>query len=1618
MTVQSKEKNTSVQNEKPHIISSHQCRKASYSSAYQATNAEQSFSPMWWALHGVRGVSGLVSETCATLLNYTYGEDHPESKKLEMAVSRISLMSIQLAQNVSFSSIVVFLLQLTTEFGFTPFDMIRKLIGLYSDARLCSTQLIQSMGDAVKALLVKMKVLGGDDEVVPDPIQQIGVNAEQSMDLVDPSHAAAVAGILGGVAVILGAMFAGVQDYSANKGFLKSIAEFGSKTSKMKNGLYALLACVRDFSSFVKECVLNYFGTSPADSVVKAVDSLKFTFNDEPVNAAQLFKVFAELNTPEGEEVMSCDLEKLNKGTAICGVLSRVLSGQIASAFNIPTGTVSLLSQSLRTFEGRVRNAGNKQNVGNIRFVPYVIWLGGVPGGGKSVTMTHLSPDLMSALQHEDAERYQIPSQDNWTFTANFTQEYHTGYNGQYQMRIDDVCQDKAGTLKQSSAMQFIQWVSSVPANMTQAALEDKKCPFRSKMVLCTSNELWPNRTHEIMSNEAFLRRRNVLIKAVPSAKIDPGLNWGLEFYKMNPLNSSDPGVKFESYYHMVKFILEDYKRHFAAQTTLIDKVNNGNSEGFLAFLAEQSCQRVEEPEEPPARPLTPDVFDDMPTRQWGVPGFEFDHPFVRGENWVAQNWALEMDQTAFNRMMTVLFYCRFPIYHFSATGRLTTPDLADHVVYEYDKVMIASMRNYEWDTEYVQEAIAVARRIYGRVNAEQSAGFEDGIFSVKDTISNLIDAIVESTKRIDVFWEKISSGWCWKILAGVSAMALVYFSVKRFGPSGGSWREMNADASYSHDVGRTKPRATMHTPSYNHEVGRSRPRAVQAVRSNFLDSIFHKNVVKISWEGGPLDTFALNGIFIKDKVLLTCRHFFVGMDTDATLVVTRYPKYSSPVSCKVAFKPENLVRVPGAEDAVLYNVESGVDNFRDISKKFFSGSLPEVMTAATASHYPSTETFIGQVTAFTENEPVLYKMGTGAEMAEVIKGFIFQGLCLKGQSGSPLIADERVSRAPTLFGIQVAISTQHDSSYFEALCQAQIDDALSKFECEQSMILQQEPHRYEQEDEEAWFDAPEYVQEMCNSSLELVGRAKKVVPQPGKTRLLRSPLNELFEKLPGEKQYLPSALRDRDVDILAKSMSGFSREYGKICPRTLKRTLEQFIDEDQVIRAGGQRRLLDDDELLNGIHGQGLKGVELKTSPGIPLVFERAGHPGKTKWITMGDDNQRTMSPDAWDEFRKQEDMLRSGRRVPVTAYACLKDELRTEEKVAAKKTRTFIILPMMFNLLIRKYFGTWISKQHSLAGRISSCVGIDVNRDWTDLSRKLKAKGKDIEDFDYSDWDRSLHPEWFSVYADRVSAWYGDKPGSAGFVVRRALMDQLVYMNVQVGPWLMRTHGGNKSGCAITAEINTDLHDMLVYYVWSRICDERGTPTIQSLPHFRERVSLALYGDDMLKATRADVTAWFNGDAMKKVISELGMHITPGDKDESAGFRIKTLEEVTFLKRRFISFDEDCGKVRAPLDKSVIQRIVLWIHASDSAVDATSENVRGALREAFFWGEDFFRDFRSRCLQSWHRSRCSVRPFPTVGYQDVFDAWRAGHGDLLPARYQFSEVPLVEQRGGTVDV
>jgi hypothetical protein len=673
-------------------------------------------------------------------------------------------------------------------------------------------------------------------------------------------------------------------------------------------------------------------------------------------------------------------------------------------------------------------------------------------------------------------------------------------------------------------------------------------------------------------------------------------------------------------------------------------------------------------------------------------------------------------------------------------------------------------------------------------------------------------------------------------------------------------------------------------------------------------------------------------------------------------------------------FDETRLVEIPG-KDLAVYNCVATMPEARDILDHFPTADteLPHSIRYRLLKAPPRETPNYVVVESPTGMIATLYEEGAIYSTKE--KTFTM-GLAwhshLRGQlgdSGSLMVAESR-SMPTKIVGLQCAISRNGNETWFEPVCR---DDL--KIACERLQVIETTTTpNVDDVIASLGVDCDDRIPEgIGNESLIYIGTVPKTkaMAPPGKTKLEPSLIYN-----PETSKMQPAVLRKTDKrlevpveNLLAHNVQGFDHHYGAIDTAILS----EATSELSVYLASAYSapniapRLLTEMETVNGIPGV-LKEVDMHTSPGYPFVKQRKlPHlQGKFEWFEEHEElgtgrKLYTMKTEIRSRFELREEAARKGERLHDSfGYMCLKDEKRKLEKIRQGKTRVFICLPMDYNLLTRKYFGAFVAAQHQKAALpgIASSVGIDPLGSWNTIYKTLNAKSTQWEDFDYANWDQSLHPEFFENYARIVSTFYGDSFDSPNHKVRSVLMHELCYTFLIMGDRLVLKTGGQCSGCAVTAEINCVIHELLMLYSYKLFHKRNGN--VRHLADFLEMCAIKVYGDDILFSINPQ--DGFCGAEHRKIAEEIGMRITTAQKDYN--FRVKDPKDCTFLKRSFVR-DDRFGVIHCPMDKTVIEEIPMWIHKSDSALDATIENINSALLEAFLCGRDYYNSLRRHYAQ-----------------------------------------------------
>jgi hypothetical protein len=157
---------------------------------------------------------------------------------------------------------------------------------------------------------------------------------------------------------------------------------------------------------------------------------------------------------------------------------------------------MSLISRSLKLGE----IASNWVSVSPVRYEPFVVYLGGEPGVGKSFV---LDPIISTVLEEAGVEN---AVSNIWTRNAGT--EYWNNYFAQDAVKYDDF--GAVHRQQNSEGAELIALKTSAVFNPPFAAIPDKNRLANPRIVAIASNSLFPHFS-DISNHEALWRRRDVL---------------------------------------------------------------------------------------------------------------------------------------------------------------------------------------------------------------------------------------------------------------------------------------------------------------------------------------------------------------------------------------------------------------------------------------------------------------------------------------------------------------------------------------------------------------------------------------------------------------------------------------------------------------------------------------------------------------------------------------------------------------------------------------------------------------------------------------------------------------------------------------------------------------------------------------------------------------------------------------------------------------------------------------------------------------------------------------------------------------------------------------------------
>uniref|UniRef100_A0AAT9J9S9 Genome polyprotein n=1 Tax=Pericapritermes dicistro-like virus 1 TaxID=3032223 RepID=A0AAT9J9S9_9VIRU len=402
-----------------------------------------------------------------------------------------------------------------------------------------------------------------------------------------------------------------------------------------------------------------------------------------------------------------------------------------------------------------------------------------------------------------------------------------------------------------------------------------------------------------------------------------------------------------------------------------------------------------------------------------------------------------------------------------------------------------------------------------------------------------------------------------------------------------------------------------------------------------------------------------------------------------------------------------------------------------------------------------------------------------------------------------------------------------------------------------------------------------------------------KLVPwRSTDTSLRRSDFFETFQ----EATRAPAVLGGQpDPLILAVSKLNSPGVY--VAMSRLEEVVAYVTNTWTNIRGDYPKNVLTVDEAINGCEPfMVLKPLRMDTSPGWPYVLSRDsnGPPGKQQFFDRTADERWVCGPVVQEAYDKRLGGLSRGRVEYPVWTATLKDEPVALAKIAARKTRVFVFPPVDFAILVRQYFGAWVSFIESNYDNQPIKVGIDpLGMDWHNFAKYLKMGTNHARYIasDFSTFDGTMVASIMYAGLSAINKWY-DGPAYDNRI-REGLFDCMVHAMISVDGELIWCNHGNPSGNPITSLINSLYTQMFMLLAFLSEAPNQG----HSLADFTVGVHDGYYGDDNVIAVLNPKLSWFNQTYLRTFAQSIGMKMTNPGQDPDAEW----CENPVFLGRSF---------------------------------------------------------------------------------------------------------------------
>lgn len=1213
----------------------------------------------------------------------------------------------------------------------------------------------------------------------------------------------------------------------------------------------------------------------------------------------------------------------------------------------------STIVKGVDTIEKLLRDA-TFQGVKATRKLPFVVYAHGRSRVGKTLVINRLISDFQT--------HFGLPS--DTIYARNPVDSYWSGYRRQPFVLIDDF---GAVECDPSMEAQLIPLVSSAPYPLTMASIEEKGLLFDSKFIFCSSNRLEPSPESKVHDDEAFRNRRHVLIDVSlnPDIPYDPSDVTKNQIYTIlkYDLTQYIRVAEFADYGDLLAYCLTAWEKHDMEQTLNLEKdyqepkldTDFEKFEHLLTMavtyntpLTElQSLMKMREDEES-------QYVHFVSFRREG----KLWHYALNGKMQVCE-WKQEVtpdEELVLESKSEKLLLQSYKVLRYSESTNLVIKTHLDVLAREdsYDEKMnfigMVGNPNYHAQIKPIIDKMPSWQRLImcgmGAMLArkKETTWYSAMVEGMKDTMYTMYSKEIEQ-------WPialKVVVGVVLASVAGAGFWKL--YDVLKNAGNGGAFA---GAAALEFAVGQSRK------PN-RYDVAQYKYRNVPITRRAWAQGsmpIEHATAaimtkIKASLQYGRTE---VQIVLLPGRRFLGYSHFFRELKGNLMVQI-----HTANKTYWHTYKAQNMEYFDNSE-LCLYT-DGSLEDIPSSCWDLFCWDFESKQMDSFPAEFLSCKPAVGTGAPQPQWAPIEVKLRTksleirdGDYVRRVPIYLEYAAPTVNFDCGSLVVA--RVGTTYQVVGIHVA--GHNNSLGFAALLPPVAP--VAQAQCAQK-----------------YFDFYAHEEEVRNG-IAMVGELKNGVwiPLPTKTSLQETPevwhLETPCDKYPSILSNDDERLKISgctDYDPFSSGVLKYAEPMGLLEAELLDEVSNEIVETwFDCVEEGEEFEEVSMAEALNGIEGVSyMERIPLSTSEGFPHILSRKnGEKGKGRFVE-GDGMEMYLIPNTSVTKALEELEADLENHVPtLVGIECPKDEKLPYRKVFQKpKTRCFTILPMEYNLLVRRKFLRFVRFIMRRRDKLACQVGINpYSMEWSELASRLQSKGDNILCCDYSSFDGLLSKQVMHSIAGMINRLCGgtERLRKERENLLMACCSRLAICKKQV--W--KVECGIPSGFPLTVICNSIFNEILIRYSYKAILREQKIPKMISLS-FDDYVSLVTYGDDNLISVHGCVRPYFDGTKLKQFLGKLNVVITDGKDKTSEHLLFRKLTECDFLKRGFLQRSSVVWD--APEEKASLWAQLHYVNTNNLELhEAYKVNLVSVLRELYMWDPVECASFRRKALRtiSW---------------------------------------------------